>query len=158
MKYKIFDNVLPEDIFNTLKQHIISLPWNLSDGLVYDNETNLSNYYFVHEFLFRHTLKSNYFHVLDPILEILQPNAIFRIKANLYTYTGSFIEHPEHEDTNFDCKNAIFYMDNSNGYTGIGTEKIQSKENRLAIMERMMHFSTNCSDQKFRITINFNYF
>ena len=158
MRYKIFDDVLPENVFINLKQQIILLPWDYNNGLVYDNEMSLSNYYFTHTFLHGYNFRSNYLHVLEPIIEILKPNAIFRIKANLYTFTGSFIEHPEHEDTNFDCKNAIFYMDNSNGYTGIGTEKIQSKENRLAIMERMMHFSTNCSDQKFRITINFNFF
>lgn len=161
MSIKIIDSVLPiEEFYNLRNRMIDEIPWQLNTALIdYDPQSSdLRCFYFAHTFLLRHLQKSIYFDIVDPIIDFLKPNVLIRIKANLYTYTETLLEHSEHKDTPYECKNAIFYLDNSNGFTRVGNQIIESRENRIALMPTMMHNSTNCSNSKFRMTINFNYF
>ena len=160
MKIEIIDNLLPLEKFMFLKKLLSDIPWQLNDSLI-DDDTKADDprcFYFTHMFLFKHIEKSIHFNIIVPILEFLNPKVLIRAKANLYTYTETLFEHGEHIDTPYECKNAIFYLDNSNGFTRVGNQIIESRENRIALMPTMMHNSTNCSNSKFRMTINFNYF
>jgi hypothetical protein len=50
-------------------------------------------------------------------------------------------------------------LNDCNGYTVIGDKKIESKANRALFFDPSVeHNSTNCTDEKARFNINFNYF
>jgi hypothetical protein len=101
---------------------------------------------------------------LNPLVNLLEPVSIVRIKANLTTNSSKIIEHGYHTDyNNFsspNLKTAIFYINNNNGYTKFETgEVIESEENKLVVFDAdKRHTGTNCSDKKCRVVINLNFF
>ena len=85
--------------------------------------------------------------------------SLVRIKANLNPPTEKIVESAYHKDQNFKCKTAIYYVNNNNGYTLIGKEKILSKENRIVLFDSdVKHLGTNSTNCNNRMVINFNYF
>ena len=102
-----------------------------------------------------------------PIIEILQPEAVKRIKANLRTRTSKNEESFFHvdlmmmsEEKQKQWTTSIFYVNTNDGYTKFedGT-KVESVANRLvSFPANMKHLGTSCTDQKRRVVINFNYF
>ena len=100
---------------------------------------------------------------MTPILEILKPLALIRIKANLQPFSFKTVKQTPHidfkssNDTN--VTTAIFYVNTNNGYTYFmdGTE-IKSERNKLIMFDsKKLHAGTTCTDQKRRMVINFNY-
>ena len=86
------------------------------------------------------------------------PIGVLRIKANMYMGASDLSVHNEHTDYPYSHKGSILYLDNSNGYTVIDSQKVDSKENRVVFFDPSIpHASTNCSDSKYRTTINLNY-
>ena len=53
---------------------------------------------------------SNYYFIIEPILDILKPKSLIRVKGNLYTRTEKREVHPSHVDYDFKHKGAIFYV------------------------------------------------
>ena len=133
-------------------------PWFFKNTIS-DSREVIDNYYFVHMFYVK-TITSNFYNILDPIIKKLDVNALVRIKGNLHPNVNKFLENSKHVDFNFQHKGAIFYVNTNNGFTVLedGT-KIESIENRLLMFDpSKLHSSTNCTDEKRRININFNYF
>ena len=58
------------------------------------------------------------------------------------------------------CKVAIYYVNTNNGYTLFkNNKKVMSEKNKLVIFDaNTEHASTTCTNQDYRIVINFNYF
>ena len=104
---------------------------------------------------------------MKSIIDIINPIAVIRIKANLLTKTPNIIENEFHIDLNDlseeklkQVTTSIFYVNTNNGYTKFedGT-KVESVANRLVIFPaNMKHTGTSCTDEKIRVVINFNYF
>lgn len=102
-----------------------------------------------------------------PILNILQPISIFRIKMNRITRTPDIMTNTFHQDmyglTDEKMKQwttAIFYVNSNDGYTEFedGT-KVESVENRLvSFSSDTMHRGTSTTNEDARVIINFNYF
>lgn len=165
MNYKIIDNFLPFDEFNEIKKQMLGsdIEWSYNPHVVRppDGTPNLHDFQFTHTFYHKCQPRSYHISLIDPILQILNPSAIVRIKANLQPRTEKIFIHPYHLDHNFyDGKVAIFYVNSNNGYTIFqdGT-KINSIENRLLIFDgNMSHTGTTCTDQKMRCVINFVYY
>ena len=158
--YKIIDNLLPEKELKNIQDVMMGLefPWFFSDTISNKTEV-IENYYFTHMF-YAKTINSSFYNILDPIIEKLDANALVRIKGNLHPNVNKFIENNKHTDYDFQHKAAIFYVNTNNGFTILedGT-KIESVENRLLMFDpSKLHSSTNCTDEKRRININFNYF
>ena len=58
----------------------------------------------------------------------------------------------------FECKAAIYYINDNNGYTMIGDKKVKSKGNRIVLFNaNTKHYGTNSTNLNNRIVINFNY-
>ena len=96
----------------------------------------------------------------NDILNKIEVKALIRVKANLYTYAGTQIEHGFHRDQTYSHKGAILTINSNNGYTLFkdGT-KIESIENRLLLFDPSEeHSSATCTDSAKRINININYF
>ena len=153
--FKKIQNLLLGDIF----------PWYYNYGIVDKDENNLEYFQFTHNFFDNLCQVSEYFGEIVPIIEMIQPVSLLRIKANLLTKNIKNYEHGFHTDIGYLKKNqqattAIFYVNTNNGYTKFEDGNIvESVENRLVIFNsRISHTGASCTDEKTRVVINFNYF
>ncbi len=179
---KIEDNFLNQEEFDELQSFIMSVTfdWHYgesqvypvgelnSDGkIIYPKEVDKNKFQFVHMFYHAHTPHSQQIEILSPIMKIIQPISLIRIKANLLTRTSNIVENGFHVDmTNVPeekvkhLTTSIFYMNTNNGYTKFedGT-KVESVANRMVTFPaNMKHTGTSCTDENTRVVINFNYF
>jgi len=152
-------NFLDKDSFKDIEEIFFSYPnyfsWYLGAGKSFEGDGHLQ---FVHLFFSNNKINSPDFTKLDPILKILKPKTLIRIKANLLSKTDKIIKHPYHIDYK-DCKTAIFYINTNNGFTKFKNgETINSKKNKLIkFNSNLEHAGTTCTDTNVRIVINFNY-
>jgi hypothetical protein len=158
MTIRITDNFLTEEEFAELKWNIYSgdFPWYQIVGI--DNQYD-GKRQFIH-FFYKATTNSNYFSILNPIIQKLDAGALIKIKANLIPKTHEVIQNMFHVDSFYKCTTAIFYMNTNNGYTLFedGT-KCESVENRLVrFPSHIKHTGTSCTDAEDRIVINLNYY
>jgi len=163
MGFEVFDNVLNKEDFELLQYNMITtdiLPWFLANVVADLNEVG-HHYYFTHMFYNNYKVQSPFMDkLLTPLIHKIDPKALIRIKGNLYPSTQTVEEHRNHSDYAYDHKGALFFVNSNNGYTTMydGT-RIESKENRLLLFDPSKpHRSSTCSDTKYRVTINFNYF
>tara|TARA_Y100001938_G_C7948520_1_gene358043 strand:+ start:244 stop:765 length:522 start_codon:yes stop_codon:yes gene_type:complete len=169
---KVEDNFLSEDEYKLLYDQftIKSFPWYLnrcvsSDDMMCDE---IDNYQLCHHFYYPSNNSwpriSERIAYLNPFFKRLNYISLARIKANLTTRRDKIIRHGFHFDyDNLGCtdlKASLFYVNTTNGYTEFedGT-KIEGIGNRLVTFPvSLKHTSTTCTDNPFRMVINFNYF
>ena len=179
---KIEDNFLEQKDFDELQSFIMSVnfDWHYgesqvypvgelnSDGkIIYPKEVDKNKFQFVHPFYEASQPTSPFMNKLNPILELIQPISLIRIKANLLIRTPNIVENGFHVDmTNLPEEKqkqltiSILYMNTNNGYTEFedGT-KVESVANRMVFFSsNMKHKGTSCTDETTRVIINFNYF
>lgn len=158
---KIIKEALNKKISLEIKNILTSniFPWFIHKGIVYNKE---NNYQLAHVFYNNNQINSTFFEILiNPIIKILNPISIIKIKANLLPKNKKIIEHGMHVDfINKNSKTAIYYVNTNNGYTKFENDKkIISEENKLIIFNsNVKHTGTTCTDSDYRIVINFNYF
>lgn len=163
---KIIDNFLSKEDFVKLRDHMMGpeMDWYYN-SFIAKPENKLRNdpydFQFTHTFYLRCFPRSQFIHLLDPILIKINPSAIVRIKANLLPRTEKIVTHEYHLDhDHYDGKIAIFYVNTNNGFTIFedGT-KIESVENRLCVFDgNILHTGTSCTDEKTRCVINFMFY
>jgi hypothetical protein len=177
---KIEDNFLRHRDFTEIQDFIMSkescltkMPWFYNQLLEYvdrpDACSDPDQFHFFHLFYLAGTPQSPYMNDLTPIIQKIDPFSIWRIKANLFTRTPNVMEFdfhtdvPDLEDSPEKMKQwttSIFYMNTNDGYTRFedGT-KVESVSNRyVSFPAYMKHSGTTCSNEKTRVTVNFNYF
>jgi hypothetical protein len=93
-------------------------------------------------------------------LKKLSVKSLLRVKANLLHKTEKTIEHGFHRDFPYENNTAIFYLNTNNGYTKFKNKKIiKSEKNKLVDFNSSLeHTGSTCTDEDYRIVINFNYF
>ncbi len=165
---KIEDNFLEQKEFDRLQTFIMGFPfdWHYCPSIT-TYEIDKDNFQFVHTFYRDHAPRSSYFENLKPILEIINPISIYRIKANSRARTSKNEESSFHSDMDIVSEEkrkqwttSIFYVNTNNGYTEFedGT-KIESVANRMVTFPtNLKHRGISCTDEKIRVVINFNYF
>ena len=155
----VIENALEKKNFLAIKNTLEGefFPWYFCPGINYETD---NNFQFVHTFYNNFTIISNFYDLIIPIIKVLKPLSIIKIKANLLPQEKNIIEHGMHVDYyHKNCKTAIYYVNTNNGYTKFleGT-KISSEENKLLIFNtEEKHTGTSCTDASKRIVINFNY-
>ena len=166
-KLHVEDNFLGQKEFVEIQDFCMGskLLWQYSDNI--DNKNDVEKFQFVHMFYENYQPQSQSMNVLTPILELLRPAAIYRIKSNLLTKTSTIIENKFHvdmgvlpEEKQKQWTTSIFYMNTNNGYTKFenGT-KMNSVANRMITFpSNMKHKGTSCTDERTRVVINFNYY
>ena len=160
---KVVKNYLDKDYFNKLKnafgENTGTLPFYIQDGVASKtNEKHVKHFYFTHR-LFDHTIKSEYYTLLHPLLKKLKIKALIRIKLNLYPRTDILLHHYPHKDAEFKHKALILSLNTCDGGTRIGKKFIPSIENQAFFFDASIpHNSTTCTNQQARINLNFNYF
>jgi len=158
--FKVQDNYLTIDEHLVLKTIMESntFSWYYYKGKVTTKE-KLFDYQFVHIFYKDNIVNSDFFYNLDPIIKKLQPLSLIKIKANLNPISHKLIKFDKHQDQHFKCKAAIYYLNDNDGYTMIGDNKVESKANRIVLFNAdQEHYGTNSTNCNNRMVINFNYF
>ena len=158
--FKVQDNYLTIDEHLVLKTIMES---NTFSWYYYKGKLKPSNkifdYQLVHIFYNDNFVNSDFFHHLKPIIKLLKPLSLIRIKANLNPISHKLIKFDKHQDQHFKCKAAIYYLNDNDGYTMIGDNKIESKANRIVLFNAdQEHYGTNSTNCNNRMVINFNYF
>ena len=174
---KIEDNFLEQKVFDELQTLMMgkNFTWYFrsryyaqqQEEEVVKEEDVLDQFQFIHTFYIGYTWHSQSIFITEPFLAILQPLAIYRIRANLLTRLPNIVENPFHsdltelsEEKQKQWTTSIFYVNTNDGYTEFedGT-KVESVANRmLTFPAHMKHRGTTCTDEKTRVVINFNYF
>jgi len=159
---KEIKNFLPKKEADNIEQIFTSntFPWFITKGIVKKTD---KDYQFNHIFFRNSELNSSFYNALQPILDILNPTSLIRIKANLVPRDSKITEHKMHADVEPEvknCKVAIYYVNTNNGYTLFKkNKKINSEKNKLIIFDgNTEHASTTCTNKDYRIVLNFNYF
>jgi hypothetical protein len=159
---KIIYNFLNQQNFLELKENMLGtyFPWFLAEGVVKPGD---NQFQFVHNFYKGNEITSDYYRLLLPALNKIKLRALVRIKANLIYKTRKIIEHGFHTDNHVTKstkqKTAILYMNTNNGYTRFKKNKVNSEENKIIIFNsKEEHTGSSCTDQEFRVIINFNYY
>lgn len=158
--YQIIDNFLPKKNVNEIKNIMSSsiFPWYYNDGV---SSSNDDDFYFTHIFYNNYSFQSSFVEtIVFPLLEKIKPKSLIRIKGNLYPRTKFKHINNSHVDYNFEHSGAIYYINSNDGNTILsdGT-MVESIENRLLLFDPSKpHQSTHCTDENYRMNINFNYF
>ena len=159
-----YDNFIKEFIMES------NFPWYYNDYKVYEKDNDkyvdtLNNFQFTHLFYDAHkhnySVNSPFFGtIIMPLLDIIKPLTILRVKANLTTITDKIIVSDWHTDLDGDKhKTAIYYVNTNNGKTFFkdGFE-VDSVENRMVIFDgNMIHAGSSTTDTKTRCVINLNF-
>ena len=157
---KIIDNFISKKKQDELEKLLFSdnFPWYFY--LHTANKTNdIFNYQFIHLFYRDNAPNSEYFNILKPLIKQINPISLIRVKANLNPISHKLVKFDKHIDQPIKCKVAIYYINDNNGYTVVGKEKIKSKSNRIVFFDsNVEHYGTNSTNCKNRMLINFNYF
>lgn len=164
VNYEVIDGALPKEALLELQQLMIpkstqEFPWYGVSPIAYADDAPDEGFYLTHNF-FINNGASNWYGVIEPILEVLKAKALIRAKGNMYLPTAKRETHNQHVDYDFSHKGAIFSVNTNDGATVLsdGTE-IESKENRLLLFDPSeLHSSTSCTNAMCRVNINFNYF
>ena len=168
MSRQIINNCLPREEFFALKSAIFNeqFPWTLHDKS-YPGKTDCEdrfNCQFVHVFYQSPNISSPQINIINPLIKRLQHQLFIRAKANITTAAEKIQVYGYHVDIPDALatlsKTAIFYLNTNDGYTIFEKdgEKIDSLENRMLIFDSSeRHSGTNCTDQKYRAVINFNF-
>ena len=164
MKPVVIDNFLDPTEFNNLHHIILSglIKWEYVPSIVNDDDGD--KFQFVHVFYMNNSGEYPTLGFLNPLLNLIKPKELFRIKANILARTSEIEPNVFHTDIGGNMgvipyTTSIFYINSNNGYTEFedGT-KIESVANRLiSFPEEMKHRGTSCTDEKIRVVINFNY-
>lgn len=165
-QYTIIDNLLPTELHTSIKNSFFgsppTFPWFYNSWKVSYENFHLNNYQFTHMFYNEYSITSEFFPIIKPIVEYLNPESIIRIKANLTTRTESRHVFEYHTDTyskGLGRKTAIYYVNTNDGATILNNGiEIESIENRLVIFDQnISHAGTTCTNDKIRCLVNFNY-
>ena len=167
-EFKILDDTIRSNKFCWVKTHIL-VGSRFTANPIY-------NIQFCHNFIKTNTQinegvlihyevhHSKYYNIIEPIVNKLDYSKFIRIKANLTC--GNLNPEPTgwHVDVG-DGDNVkpgytgIYYVNTCNGHTLFKDgNKVDSVKNRMLIFDNQKeHAGVPCSDEKYRIVINFNW-
>ena len=183
---KIIDNFLPEDVFHTFMNPLLSGEMPLHYLSITDSEQS-QWLQFEHSFYAGHmasyagvpmpsfdNVSPITWLIGDAMMEHIYPSRafLFRAKLNVIPRTGTKMHEGFHVDFEYpDVRDpsirrcpphavGLLYMNTTNGPTVFEDgEEIDCVENRLVIFDGLRpHTSSSCTDQKMRIALNTNYF
>jgi hypothetical protein len=168
-KIEVYDSFLKKQDLKNIQNFLLSdnFPWYFYDRVngpqskIESREDEKYNFHFSHTFYYQHRPTSEYIEILNPILEKLDMSAILRIKANLVPVANKKVSFGFHVDEKkFFGKTGIFYVNTNNGSTVFKSgEEVESVENRYVLFNSQIpHSGTTCTDKKYRVLINFNYY
>jgi hypothetical protein len=166
MAHTIIDNFLNDKDFASIQDALMNedFPWFFNKSVAYSSNKiandSLNNWQFTHTFYNNFFPCSDAIYSLKPLIDMIDPAAIIRIKANLTPHSEKHIIYDFHVDTEeVNCKTCVFYINTNDGFTLLEDgSKINSIANRfVSFNSTTLHTGTSCTDQKYRCLININY-
>jgi hypothetical protein len=103
--------------------------------------------------------RSDQFGLLRPVLQLLQPAELIRIKLNRTPRHARHLEYGLHVDTTRPgATTAILYLNSNNGYTLFEDgRRVASVANRIVIFDAAVrHTGATCTDADYRLVLNVN--
>ena len=114
---------------------------------------------------FEHTKNSNFFRLIEPILNKLPIKKLVKAKVNLQVKNNSFQITPFHTDfpepeLNRYLTTSIVYLNTNNGKTVFeNQQEIDSVKGRIVTFPcHLKHAATTHTDTDIRIVLNLNYY
>jgi|TARA_B110000977_G_scaffold196847_1_gene278063 hypothetical protein len=160
-KKVIINDALSKEAFEKVQEQMMSLQYNWHFGEGVADPSSKGDFQFVHTIHEGYHMDSQMeYQVAYPIMEVIQPQVLIRIKANLLTKTEGNEVHGMHVDTIAPgALTAIYYVNTNNGYTIFDDgDKVESVANRLVIFPaNIKHSGATCTDELRRVVINFNF-
>ena len=161
MNYEIIDNFLSEKSYKKIQETVSNnyFPWFLQNKINNFQKDNVFNYYFSHTFFDNEKINSDAFNIWEELLSKIKFKNLIRVKANLYPRTDTILEHEKHLDYTENGITSLYYINTNNGFTNLNDEiKVSSISNRfLKFNNNVLHNSSTCTDQKYRLTVVINY-
>lgn len=159
LNYSFIDNFLDESYFFEIRDTIlnnVNFPWYFIKGVANPDD---KDFYFFHLVYAEMGINSDFYYLLEPLLNKLNIEKLIRIKINFYPKTENILRHGNHIDYDYPHKGCIFYLNTNNGKTILNNDvEIESIENRILFFNpNQPHCSTTCSDFLYRTNININY-
>jgi len=159
---KIIHNLLEPSVFKDIQNFIFN---SHSFPLFYHNDVgkkgDTSDFMFTHLFYADGKQNSDFMpRIVNPILNILKPKKLIRVKLNCYTKKEKHIKTAYHIDYQYPHKVALFSLNTCNGYTYFkkSKKKVYSVENDCVIFDGLLeHCSVNQTNENLRMNININY-
>ena len=117
---------------------------------------------FTHVLYRDNTINSDFFDVINPLIEKLNVLSLIKVKINLQLRDSKLSESILHHDVTIksqDQNTGIFYLNTNNGYTFFENgERVDSVENRIVIFpSSRLHAGTTHTDAPYRCVINLNW-
>lgn len=177
---RVVDNFMPEDYCDYLIHEMTDIssyfPWHWGEVLpshvkeIWSDITcpHNRNWQFSHVFWKYGTQNSEYCSLIQPLIDAINPDVLFRVKANIHPWEETQTVHGFHTDESAPGLTSIFYVNTNNGKTTFRMTneegeyeytEVESKKGRLTTFDnRIMHSGSNHTDTQFRIVIAVNYF
>jgi len=158
-----FDNFLVEEEYRKIYDLMTdsNFPWYYTPDITYKEEDAKDNlFYMTHQFYNCDMPQSSYYDShIKMFKDKLKAKTFIRIKGNLYPSQKKLTRHKLHIDYEYKHKAAIYCLNTCDGYTLFNNgQTVPSVSNRLIMFDGSIeHASTDCTNDKARININFNY-
>ena len=159
---EIKDNFLPHDEWIYVSTWFINHCQWLYRPVCVNKNDHSDDFQFVHVFWdpTKGTV-SNSISVISIMMQMIDPRAWLKIKANLRMKSDKVRITQMHNDFDnlTESTTSIYYLNTNNGGTYFENgSRVQSKENRLVTFPtNLKHAGSSSSDTKERIVLNFNY-
>lgn len=162
MNYEIIDNFLPRSELKKIKSFIENrdFPWSFIEHKV-DFNDDLKKYCSFDHLIYDYNVPiSTTFDIIHPILNKIEFRSLLKINATMQVIGESIIQSKPITDHPFPHITAIYYLNNSDGFTTIldNELEIENVENRMVIFESSPYTQTNCTSTHRKTNIIFNYF
>ena len=160
----LIDNFLPSETFENIKAQMMgdNFPWFYRPYKTQaTNDDGIFDSQFTHTFYFDDKWNSPYLWAVEPVLSILNPQNIMRIKANLTVPHSEVKQWGMHTDFNDPLMTTgILYLTDCDGGTVFSDGKrVESKSNRfISFPANTFHSGETFTNAKARVVINFNVF
>ena len=165
---KIQDNFLPQEQYEQIRETMMStyFPWFYNSSIIYgiDHDNDISDRgQMVHCFFRVNEEKqkevSTHFELIVPLLNKLEVDKIFRVKANLRLRTDISEKSGWHVDGFAPCTTSIYYINSNDGVTEFEDGSlVDTVANRMVSFNgKMKHRGCTQTNTKTRVLINLNY-
>ena len=175
------DDFMPDDYCDYLIHEMTDIssyfPWHWGEVInSQDGEQpridivcpHVRNWQFYHVFWLYGNDNSPYTHLIQPLINQINPDVLYRVKANIAPWEETQVTHGFHTDEGFPGLTSVYYTNTNNGATVFrtmnedgtySTTEVESKRNRLVTFDnRIMHSGKTQNDAQFRIVFAINYF
>ena len=127
----IYKNFLKKEHSNKIYYQLQKpyFPWFYSK-----HQNNKDTSYMFHLFYDGAKVNSDYFYLVEPILEKLKIKNLLNVRANLCLKRPSKCEwHVDKLTKNLKHKTSIYYVNTNNGYTLFKNKKVKCEKNKIVI-------------------------